>query len=156
MQVVDQHLGLHVSQLMQWPRQLSPGDQHHDAGGADAEHAACDHRVVGVDVDDLGHQLAHPGIPSLREVKMFGGLSFMVDGHIVAFASRSGDMMVRCPPEDEARLLAEAGDTAQQARIGNRKQQQKTTGWITVRADALTEPVFDRWLDIALDYNQRP
>ena len=25
------------------------------------------------------------GIPSLREVKMFGGLSFMVDGHIVAF-----------------------------------------------------------------------
>ena len=56
----------------------------------------------------------------------------------------------------QARLLAEAGDTAQQARIGNRKQQQKTTGWITVRADALTEPVFDRWLDIALDYNQRP
>lgn len=96
------------------------------------------------------------GIPSLREVKMFGGLSFMVDGHIVAFASRSGDMMVRCPPEDEERLLAEAGDTAQPARIGNRKQQQKTTGWITVRADALTEPVFDRWLDIALDYNQRP
>ena len=48
------------------------------------------------------------GIPSLREVKMFGGLSFMVDGHIVAFASRSGDMMVCCPPEDEARLLAEA------------------------------------------------
>ena len=94
-------------------------------------------------------------IPSYREVKMFGGLSFMVDGHIVAFASRSGDMMVRCPPEDEARLLAEAGDTAQPARIGNRKQQQKTTGWITVRADALTEPVFDRWLDIALDYNQR-
>lgn len=49
------------------------------------------------------------GIPSLREVKMFGGLSFMVDSRIVAFASRSGDMMVRCPPEDEARLLAEAG-----------------------------------------------
>ena len=48
------------------------------------------------------------GIPSLREVRMFGGLSFMVDGHIVAFASRSGDMMVCCPPEDEARLLAEA------------------------------------------------
>ena len=96
------------------------------------------------------------GIPSLREVKMFGGLSFMVDSRIVAFASRSGDMMVRCPPEDEARLLAEAGDTAQPARIGNRKQQQKTTGWITVRADALTEPVFDQWLDIALDYNQRP
>ena len=96
------------------------------------------------------------GIPSLREVKMFGGLSFMVDGHILAFASRSGDMMVRCPPEDEEQLLAEAGDTAQPARIGNRKQQQKTTGWITVRTDALTEPVFDRWLDIALDYNQRP
>ena len=44
---------------MQRSRQFSPGDQHHDAGGADAEHAACDHRVVGVDVDDLGHQLAH-------------------------------------------------------------------------------------------------
>ena len=51
--------------------------------------------------------------------------------------------------------MAEAGDTAQPARIGNRKQQQKTTGWITVRADALTEPVFNQWLDIALDYNQR-
>ena len=47
-------------------------------------------------------------IPSYREVKMFGGLSFMLDGHIVAFASRNGGMMVCCPPEDEARLLAEA------------------------------------------------
>ena len=95
-------------------------------------------------------------IPSYREVKMFGGLSFMLDGHIVAFASRNGGMMVCCPPEDEARLLAEAPPgEAQATRIGNRKQQQKTTGWITVRADALTEPVFDRWLDLAVDYNQQ-
>lgn len=96
-------------------------------------------------------------IPSYREVKMFGGLSFMLDGHIVAFASRKGGMMVCCPPEDEARLLAEAPPgEAQATRIGNRNQQKKSQGWITVNATALQdEDTFNRWLDLAVDYNQR-
>ena len=96
-------------------------------------------------------------IPSYREVKMFGGLSFMLDGHIVAFASRNGGMMVCCPPEDEARLLAEAPPgEAEATPIGNRNQRKKSQGWITVNAAALArEGVFDRWLDLAVDYNQR-
>lgn len=96
-------------------------------------------------------------IPSYREVKMFGGLSFMLDGHIVACASRNGGMMVCCSPQDEARLLAEAPPgEAEATRIGNRHQQKKSRGWITVNAAALArEGVFDRWLDLAVDYNQQ-
>jgi len=48
------------------------------------------------------------GAPRPRAGKRGGGPALLAGGHIVAFASRSGDMMVCCPPEDEARLLAEA------------------------------------------------
>jgi hypothetical protein len=49
------------------------------------------------------------GEPSLREVSMFGGRSFMVDGKIVVGAMKAGDLLVRIPPERHQDLIAQPG-----------------------------------------------
>jgi hypothetical protein len=36
--------------------------------------------------------------PGVTEKAMFGGLGFMVDGHLAVTASSSGDLMVRADP----------------------------------------------------------
>jgi TfoX/Sxy family transcriptional regulator of competence genes len=38
------------------------------------------------------------GEPGVTERAMFGGLGFMVDGHLAVAASSSGDLMVRADP----------------------------------------------------------
>jgi hypothetical protein len=39
------------------------------------------------------------GEPGVTEKAMFGGLGFMVDGHLAVAASSTGDLMVRTDPE---------------------------------------------------------
>lgn len=43
------------------------------------------------------------------ERAMFGGLAFLVGGHMAIAASGQGGLMVRCAPEDTATLLEEPG-----------------------------------------------
>jgi len=43
--------------------------------------------------------------PSVREVKMFGGLSFMVNNRIVVSVRGGGDLLVRADPEQADELL---------------------------------------------------
>lgn len=43
------------------------------------------------------------------ERRMFGGLVFLVGGHIAVAASGQGGLMVRCAPDDTDRLLREPG-----------------------------------------------
>lgn len=45
------------------------------------------------------------------EKAMFGGLAFLVGGHMAIAASGKGGLMVRCPPEETDALLAEPGAT---------------------------------------------
>ena len=40
--------------------------------------------------------------PGLTERSMFGGLGFMIDGHMTVAADSTGGLMVRHDPEDEA------------------------------------------------------
>ncbi len=40
---------------------------------------------------------------------MFGGLAFLVGGHMAVAAGSRGALMVRCDPADSDRLLAEPG-----------------------------------------------
>jgi TfoX/Sxy family transcriptional regulator of competence genes len=87
----------------------------------------------------------------VREVKMFGGLAFMVDERMVVCVSGGGsDLLVRVAPERDAELLERAG--AQRAEMG--KGRSMGEGWITVDEEALTE---DRdlhfWIDAVLEYN---
>ena len=43
--------------------------------------------------------------PDLTEQRMFGGLAFLIGGHMSVAASGSGGLLVRCDPEDTEALL---------------------------------------------------
>ena len=47
------------------------------------------------------------GESGLSEKKMFGGLAFLVDGHLAASASSSGGMLVRVDPAETEALVSE-------------------------------------------------
>ena len=87
----------------------------------------------------------------VREVKMFGGLAFMVDGKMVACVSGGGGaLLVRVSRSRDAEYLEVAG--ARRAEMG--KGRSMGEGWITVDEVALVD---DRdlhfWIDAALAYN---
>jgi TfoX/Sxy family transcriptional regulator of competence genes len=48
------------------------------------------------------------GIGDIREVRMFGGIGFMLDGNLVAAASRHG-LLLRVGKDRQAEALAESG-----------------------------------------------
>ena len=56
--------------------------------------------------DELG------GEPGVTERKMFGGLGFMVDGHMAVAAGSTGDLMVRADPEHVAGVGRRRGGDA--------------------------------------------
>lgn len=47
--------------------------------------------------------------PGLTEKRMFGGLAFLVEGHLAASASSRGGMLLRVDPADAGDLLREPG-----------------------------------------------
>ena len=64
--------------------------------------------------------------PTLSEKRMFGGLAFLVGGHMTIAASREGGILVRVDPADAERLTGTAGATV--AVMGGREM----TGWLRV------------------------
>lgn len=66
--------------------------------------------------------------PGVSEKKMFGGLGFMVDGHMAVAAMGKGGLMVRPDPESEQRLLEREG-------VGPMEMRGRPmTGWLLVPA----------------------
>ena len=49
--------------------------------------------------------------PNLTEKKMFGGLAFLIGGHMAITASREGGVLVRVDPDDAGRLAETTGAT---------------------------------------------
>lgn len=87
------------------------------------------------------------GEPAVREVSMFGGLSFLVNGKLALAANRHGDLMLRCDPARVDEL------TGRGAAIAEMRGRQMSRGWITVRsADLATEQDLAFWLRVALDH----
>jgi TfoX/Sxy family transcriptional regulator of competence genes len=88
---------------------------------------------------------------NVREVKMFGGLAFMVDEKMVACVSGGGGaLLVRVSRSRDAEYLKVAG--ARRAEMG--KGRSMGEGWITVDEDALTEDGdLHFWIDAVLEYN---
>lgn len=88
--------------------------------------------------------------PSVREVNMFGGLSFMVNEKMVVNATGDGSLLVRADPRRADELLATEG--AQQAEMGAGRSMGK--GWIAVDGQAVTaDDDLDFWIGVALEYN---
>lgn len=88
--------------------------------------------------------------PSVREVKMFGGLAFMVNDKMAVCVMSDGDLLVRADPERADELLD--AREARPAEMGAGRAMGK--GWISVGREAIeTGEGLDSWLGVALEYN---
>ena len=84
-----------------------------------------------------------------REVAMFGGVSFMVEGRMVAAARGDGSLLLRVDPDTAARLRTRPG--AHPARMGADRPMGE--GWLSVDPAALAGPALDTWLEPALKFH---
>lgn len=73
------------------------------------------------------------GESGLTEQRMFGGLGFMLDGHMAVAASGQGGLMVRVDP-DEGERLVDGADVAPMEMRGR-----AMTGWLRVRTEAVAD-----------------
>lgn len=87
------------------------------------------------------------GAASLGEVKMFGGIGFMLNGNMVAAASRRG-LLVRVGRERQDEALARRG--ARQMEMKGRLMD----GYIYVDPPALTDDAVVAWLRLAVAFVQ--
>lgn len=87
------------------------------------------------------------GDPGVVEKRMFGGLAFLLGGHMAVAVSGAGGLMLRVPPERLDELLAEpgAGPMVMRGR--------EMTGWMRVDADHVADDeVLARWVAIGRDH----
>jgi TfoX/Sxy family transcriptional regulator of competence genes len=88
--------------------------------------------------------------PSVREVPMFGGLSFMVNEAMVVSVRSGGDLLVRVDPRRDEEYLQVEG--AYPAEMGAGRTMGK--GWLAVDAGAMAgEDELAFWLAAALEFN---
>lgn len=81
------------------------------------------------------------------EKRMFGGLAFLVDGHMTVAASGQGGLLVRVPPEQTADLLARRH--VDPMVMGGRD----IRGWIRVCDEGVrTKRQLESWVNRALDH----
>jgi TfoX/Sxy family transcriptional regulator of competence genes len=82
------------------------------------------------------------------EKKMFGGLAFLLGGHMAVAASGKGGLMVRVEPSENEALLREPG--AEPFEMGGRGG---VKGWLRVSADAVADDDdLARWVERGLGY----
>ena len=83
----------------------------------------------------------------LGEKRMFGGLAFLVHGHMALAASGSGGILVRVDPAQLESLLAEPGAEAFEM------QGRPMKGWLRVDAAALDDDaVLRTWAERGVAY----
>ncbi|MGV0911166.1 TfoX/Sxy family protein [Martelella sp. FOR1707] len=88
------------------------------------------------------------GLEGVSEKKMFGGLCFLVNGHMVAAASRrngEGRYLFRIGKEN-ADAAAKLGQSEPMVHGGR-----KMSGFYFVDADDLSDAHFAEWLSIAVE-----
>ena len=87
-----------------------------------------------------------------REVKMFGGLAFMLDDRMVVCISRSGGLLARIAPERDAELVRRPG--ARRAEMGEGRSM--GPGWIAIDREQLdSDDGLAFWIDDCLDFHAR-
>ncbi len=67
--------------------------------------------------------------PNVTEQKMFGGLAFLIGGHMAVCASGQGGIMVRVDPAETAKLLTTTTATPMIMR------DKELDGWVRVSTD---------------------
>jgi hypothetical protein len=87
------------------------------------------------------------GEPNLREQRMFGGLAFLVGGHMAVAASGQGGLLLRCDPEVTGDLLDQPGAAPMEMRG------KEMSGWLRVDADVVeSDQVLSTWVDRGMAY----
>jgi len=87
------------------------------------------------------------GTPGLTERAMFGGLAFMMNGHMAVVASGKGGLMVRVDPEtyDELLTTTEASVTVMRGR--------EMRGWLRVSKEQVrTQGPLTYWVGLGVEY----
>jgi TfoX/Sxy family transcriptional regulator of competence genes len=85
--------------------------------------------------------------PGLTEKRMFGGLTFLIDGHMSVSVSGRGGLMLRCDPAetDQLRRKPHAGPLEMRGRVMD--------GWLRIDADGLqTKRQLSRWVTRSISY----
>ncbi|MCW0213975.1 MAG: TfoX/Sxy family protein [Pseudonocardia sp.] len=85
------------------------------------------------------------GEPGLAEKAMFGGLAFLLHGHMTVTVSGEGGLLLRVDPAHADELLARPG--ASRAVMRGRAM----TGWLRVAAEVLDEDL-DGWVREGITY----
>jgi TfoX/Sxy family transcriptional regulator of competence genes len=81
------------------------------------------------------------------EQRMFGGLAFLVGGHMSVSVSGQGGLMLRCDPAQTEELLGEphAGPMVMRGR--------EMDGWLRVDVDGVqSDEELERWVERGVSY----
>jgi TfoX/Sxy family transcriptional regulator of competence genes len=90
--------------------------------------------------------LAEPGV---TEKRMFGGLSFLVNGNMSVSVSGRGGLMLRADPDESEALLAQPHVSAFEMRG------RPMAGWLRVGEEACTtRGELARWVALGVNYAQ--
>ncbi|MBD0329984.1 MAG: TfoX/Sxy family protein [Thermoleophilia bacterium] len=85
--------------------------------------------------------------PDLTEMRMFGGLAFLIGGNVAVAASGQDGLLVRVDPRQGAELVASTN--ARPMEMRGRQMQ----GWLQVGADdARREADLARWVELGTAY----
>ncbi len=85
--------------------------------------------------------------PDLVEKKMFGGLAFLIAGHMSVSASGQGGLLLRCDPAETDALSAKPGAAPFVMRG------KAMDGWLRIDAAAVkTKQQLDRWVARGVAY----
>ena len=86
-------------------------------------------------------------VPELTEKRMFGGLAFLVNGHMAVAASHSGGLLLRCDPDATERHLTDPAVRPFEMRG------RELAGWLRVDAAALRrEQDLRRWAAVGVEH----
>ena|SRR5919106_3687570 len=87
------------------------------------------------------------GDRAITEQKMFGGLAFLVKGHMAVAASGQGGILVRVDPDQSESLVSKTKAFPMVMRG------REMHGWLRVDAEHVrTKPQLSKWVQRGLDY----
>src|ERR1700745_1282399 len=85
--------------------------------------------------------------PDLTEKAMFGGLAFLINGHMSVAASGQSGLIVRVDPADSDQLVATTDATLMEMRG------RTMAGWLRVATDSVaTDSELKKWVAMGVDY----
>jgi TfoX/Sxy family transcriptional regulator of competence genes len=99
--------------------------------------------------EDLANRIREllAGEAGIVEKRMFGGLAFLIGGHMSVSASGQGGLLLRCDPAETDALVGKphAGPFEMRGRVMD--------GWLRVDAEGLsTKAQLQRWVERGISY----